>query len=56
MYEIGDQEVEVRLYCGPMEGMWAAIVCHNWRVLSLASGCSDSDVIARALDKAKDKI
>lgn len=55
-YEIGHQEVELRLYEGPVRGSWAAIVCLNWQVLALASGFSMTDVIAHALDKAKAKL
>ncbi|MBW3622625.1 MAG: hypothetical protein KY468_04365 [Armatimonadetes bacterium] len=55
-YEIGNEEVEVRLYEGPVRGSWAAIVCCNWRVLSLASGFSSADVVDAALEKAKEKL
>lgn len=55
-YEIGHEEVEVRLYEGPVGGSWAAIVCHNWQVLALASGFNTTDVIAHALDKARTKL
>ena len=55
-YEIGHEEVEVRLYEGTVGGSCAAIVCHNWQVLALASGFDTADVIAHALDKARIKL
>lgn len=55
-YEIGHEEVEVRLYEGPVSGSWSAIVCRNWQVLALASGFASTDVIAHALEKAKEKL
>jgi ribosomal protein L16/L10AE len=55
-HEIGHEEVEVRLYEGPVGGNWAAVVCQNWQVLSFASGYSPADVVEHALEKAKAKL
>ena len=56
VYELGNEEVELRLYEGPMAGTWSAIVCKNWHVLSLTSGFSSTDVTARALALARERL